>query len=106
MEESRIMLIGRIVRDSRVSARRDPECDRVYDINGLCPTLNAHSGGGLEPKIPVENMKDYKVIGQSHRRRESPDSCYIEKGICKTIDTFSGAETHGGLFVVEREKKR
>ena len=151
MDEPRLIQIGNIVRPSKQSTWRNQNCERVYDINGLCPTLNARSGG-LEPKIlermkdfkiigytrpnddwhkpstyhtkDIANtvhsftgggwntdqfvleceMKDFKVIGQSHRRRESPDSCYIEKNICKTIDTFSGTETHGGLFVVEREE--
>ena len=25
--------------------------NRVYDKNGLCPTLNTCGGGGLEPKV-------------------------------------------------------
>lgn len=25
--------------------------NRVYDSNGLCPTLNTCGGGGLQPKI-------------------------------------------------------
>ena len=25
--------------------------NRVYNVNGLCPTLNTCGGGGLQPKI-------------------------------------------------------
>ena len=80
----------------------------TYHTKDIANTVHSFTGGGWNTDQFVleyeEDMKDYKVIGQSHRRRESPDSCYIEKDICKTIDTFSGTETHGGLFVVEREE--
>lgn len=34
----------------------NPQCGRVYDTNGLSPTLNTMQGGGKEPKIIEPNV--------------------------------------------------
>ena len=34
--------------------------NRVYDKNGLCPTLNTCSGGGLEPKV-IQRLYETKT---------------------------------------------
>ena len=34
----------------------NPQCGRVYDTNGLSPTLNTMQGGGREPKIIKPNI--------------------------------------------------
>lgn len=33
----------------------NPQVTRVYDINGISPTLNTMQGGGREPKILLDN---------------------------------------------------
>jgi DNA (cytosine-5)-methyltransferase 1 len=35
------------------SKRKNPNQYRLYDVSGLCPTLNKMDGGGREPDIPV-----------------------------------------------------
>lgn len=34
--------------------------NRVYDKDGLCPTLNTCSGGGLEPKV-IQRLYETKT---------------------------------------------
>ena len=35
---------------------------RIYDPNGKSPTLTSMSGGNLEPKVPIEEVKSYKEV--------------------------------------------
>ena len=90
MDEPEIIQIGNIVRPDKRPTRRNPNCERVYSINGLCPVLNTRSGGGLEPKI-LEEMKDFKIIGYT---RPSDDwhkpSTYHTKDIANTVHSFTG----------------
>ena len=32
----------------------NPQCGRVYSINGISPTINTCQGGGREPKVLVK----------------------------------------------------
>ena len=50
MDEPRIIQIGNIIRPDKRSTRRNPNCERVYSVDGLCPVLNTRSGGGLSLK--------------------------------------------------------
>lgn len=46
----KVKQIGNLVDDS-IRGYKNPHRGRVYDVDGLAPTLNANSGGNLEPKI-------------------------------------------------------
>ena len=38
--------------------------NRVYDKNGLCPTLNTCGGGGLQPKV-IERIRYEDETGKN-----------------------------------------
>ncbi len=65
----------------------NPQCGRVYDDNGLSPTLSTMQGGQREPKIIVamrgrnpENPSD-RTAGIPTEQRLEPNS----QGICNTL---------------------
>lgn len=65
----------------------NPQCVRVYDDNGLSPTLSTMQGGQREPKIIVamrgrnpDNPSD-RTIGSPTEQRLEPNS----QGICNTL---------------------
>ena len=47
-----IIQIGNIRKSTRTF--NNPQCGRVYSINGISPTINTCQGGEREPKILVE----------------------------------------------------
>lgn len=65
----------------------NPQCGRVYDSEGLAPTLNTCQGGRREPKIIVamrgrnpDNPSD-RTAGSPTKQRLEPNS----QGICNTL---------------------
>ncbi len=67
--------------------------NRVYSPDGLCPTLNAHSGGGLEPKIVTDELLLFDVY----------NSKQIPADYTGTI--AAGVATNGaGTFAVKQPK--
>lgn len=65
----------------------NPQCGRVYDSEGLSPTINTCQGGQREPKIIVamrgrnpDNPSD-RTVGSPTEQRLEPNS----KGICNTL---------------------
>lgn len=65
----------------------NPQCGRVYDSDGLSPTLNTCQGGQREPKIIVamrgrnpDNPSD-RTAGIQTEQRLEPNS----QGICNTL---------------------
>lgn len=73
----------------------NPQCGRVYDINGCSPTLNTCTGGNHEPKIVVEDkiivaMRGRNPDNPSDRTTGSPTEQRLEpnsQGICNTLTT-------------------
>lgn len=73
----------------------NPQCGRVYDINGCSPTLNTCGGGNHEPKIVVEDkiivaMRGRNPDNPSDRTTGSPTEQRLEpnsQGICNTLTT-------------------
>lgn len=63
--------------------------NRVYDPNGLAPTLNTCGGGNLEPKILVMGVCP-KVVGQLPGNFESSNRIYDVTGICPTLTSLHG----------------
>ena len=47
----------------------NPQVTRVYDINGISPTLNTMQGGGREPKIVVTVLTPDRVEKRQNGRR-------------------------------------
>lgn len=48
------------------NANRDnPQCNRVYDPEGLAPCIHCMGGGNLKPLI-IEYMKEKKIIQRPH----------------------------------------
>lgn len=47
----------------------NPQVTRVYDINGIAPTLNTMQGGGREPKIVVPVLTPDRVEKRQNGRR-------------------------------------
>lgn len=52
LEEPKIKQLGNVVHTGNWS---NPQRGRVYSADGISPSLNTVSGGGLEPKIVVDN---------------------------------------------------
>ena len=66
--------------------------DRVYDKNGLSPTINTCGGGGLQPKIledkTIVAMRGRNPDNPSDRTAGSPTEQRLEpnsQGICNTL---------------------
>lgn len=72
----KILQVGNIVTTGEFD---NPQCGRIYDPDGLAPTLNTVSGGGLEPKI--FETKPYVRI-----RKLTPRECFRLMGF--TDDDF------------------
>ena len=64
--------------------------NRVYDKEGLCPTLSTCAGGGLQPKVIMEKGKINKV-GQISNDGSQCGTVVSEEGLFPTIS----AGTHG-----------
>lgn len=65
----------------------NPQCGRVYDSNGLSPTINTCQGGQREPKIIVA-MRGRNPDNPSDRTAGSPTKQRLElngQGICNTL---------------------
>lgn len=55
--ELKVIQIGNIVDDTNIGFK-NPQRGRVYSIDGLAPTMqNWSGGGGLQPKIVVEDER-------------------------------------------------
>lgn len=56
--EIKVIQIGNIVDDTNTGFK-NPQRGRVYNIDGLAPTIyNFSGGGGLQPKIVVEDDRE------------------------------------------------
>lgn len=48
---NKVIQLGNLVK--KIKHFTNPQRGRVYSIDGICPTLNTCSGGGLEPKVLI-----------------------------------------------------
>ena len=62
----KILQVGNIVKTGQFD---NPQRGRIYDPDGLAPTLNTVPGGGLEPKF-IENKVEYRI------RKLTPRECF------------------------------
>lgn len=94
-----VMQVGNIVNTVNFD---NPQCGRVYDPDGLCPTLNTMQGGGREPKI-IES-----VCAASRGRSpgdRTPGNNTVQQleinwdGVCNTLTTVQKDN-----YVMEAEK--
>lgn len=71
---------------------------RVYDKNGLSPTLRCFQGGGLQPKIICEKF----VVMDMHNKKK------ISSDVCGTITAHGNASptTCGTFGIVEQTEKQ
>lgn len=67
--------------------------NRIYDIEGISPTLPTGCGGGHTPKFLENNMEEVKIerIGQISNDGSQYGTVLSEKGLSATL----GAGTHG-----------
>lgn len=107
MRMSKIKIIGRM--DHTIDNTFE-SANRVYDVQGICPTIPTCSGGGLQPKImeviklqkvdtKVLQMvrteegkrlrKDYESGKPHHGFNEYREPIPREDGICNTITTVA-----------------
>lgn len=63
--------VGNIVKQKGFS---NPQRGRIYSINGLSPTLNTAQGGGLEPKVLLDNAESLAI------RKLTPKECWRLQG--------------------------
>lgn len=73
----KILQVGNIVKTGQFG---NPQRGRIYDPDGLAPTLNTCSGGGLEPKFIDRSCVDVRI------RKLTPRECFRLMGF--TDDDF------------------
>lgn len=73
----KILQVGNIVKTGQFD---NPQHGRIYDPDGLAPTLNTCSGGGLEPKFIDRSRVDVRI------RKLTPRECFRLMGF--TDDDF------------------
>ena len=73
----KILQVGNIVKTGQFD---NPQRGRIYDPDGLAPTLNTCSGGGLEPKFIDRSCVDVRI------RKLTPRECFRLMGF--TDDDF------------------
>ena len=73
----KILQVGNIVKTGQFD---NPQRGRIYDPDGLAPTLNTCSGGGLEPKFINRSCVDVRI------RKLTPRECFRLMGF--TDDDF------------------
>ena len=86
-EDMEVKQIGNMDDDRENFA--NPQCGRVYDSEGLSPTINTCQGGQREPKIIVA-MRGRNLDNPSDRTAGSPTEQRLElnsQGICNTLTT-------------------
>lgn len=79
----------------RVEDSRNPQRERVYDVDGISPTIDTMQGGGLEPKIA-----EPKCVGCTRNKKG-----YVVKrhlmDYCNTLHTSTGSGGSTDCFVFE-----
>lgn len=83
VEDAKIMQVGNL---RQGNGWDNPQCGRVYDTNGLSPTLNTMQGGDRQPKI-VERAYEFRI------RKLTPLECWRLMGF--DDDDFYKAQNVG-----------
>ena len=79
--EAKVKQIGNLV-DDRNRKFKNPQTGRIYDTDGLSPTVNTCQCGGREPKIATS----YRI------RKLTPRECFRLQGVSETdIDKIQAA---------------
>lgn len=89
MDDNFVKQIGNIVESENYD---NPQRGRIYDANGISPSLNTVGGGGLEPKILIPeatkqgyaeaDVGDGVYLNRPHQKRG-----VVQKGMTQTIKT-------------------
>ncbi len=68
MIDSQIIWLGNVC---PTKTRDNPNQGRVYDVDGIAPTLSSMSGGNLQPMVLVERNN---YVGFDRRNAETPSN--------------------------------
>lgn len=103
--EPAIRQIGNVV-DNKETFGGNPQRGRVYDAEGISPTLNCMQGGGLEPKIVVDTLPKGEIINPLKNKTDYgwhfEQGVFDEKGIARTVKANGGS---GNIPKVITEEK-
>lgn len=80
---AKVMQVGNLIQGNGWD---NPQCGRVYDTNGLSPTLNTMQGGDRQPKI-VERSQEFRI------RKLTPKECWRLMGF--SDEDFEKAKAAG-----------
>lgn len=83
MEEPKIIQVGNYMDDTG-RGFKNPQCGRVYSVEGISPTLNTCGGGDREPKI--------LIVGSYSPTSACNGEVLDANGICPTLLDHKGAE--------------
>lgn len=94
--QANIKQIGNI--NNSTSFGGNPQTGRVYDIEGISPTLNTMQGGGREPKVVILVLTPDRVKKRQNGRRVKTDG--------EPMFTLTAQDRHGVMIrVCEATKK-
>lgn len=94
--QANIKQIGNI--SNSTSFGGNPQTGRVYDIEGISPTLNTMQGGGREPKVVIPVLTPDRVKKRQNGRRVKTDG--------EPMFTLTAQDRHGVMIrVCEATKK-
>ena len=82
MQDKFIKQVGNLF-DDKERGFKNPQTGRVYDVEGLSPTLNTMQGGGREPKVIQINPEKSSGGKQPYQQ----DRIYDINGIKDTLGT-------------------
>lgn len=93
-----VIQIGNIV-DTTNCSWDNPQRGRIYDSNGISPTLNCMQGGGLEPKI-IEDLRIRKLTPKECWRLMGFDDEDFEKAKASGVSNSQLYKQAGNSIVV------
>lgn len=89
---NQVIVIGQM--DNKMDNKMDntfESANRVYDTEGVCPTIPTCAGGNIQPKIITEDFEPIIYDNYNHK---------IKSGVCGTLGTGCGGTTQCGSFAV------
>lgn len=95
---NKVIQIGNIV-DTTNCSWDNPQRGRIYDLNGISPTLNCMQGGGLEPKI-IEDLRIRKLTPKECWRLMGFDDEDFEKAKASGVSNSQLYKQAGNSIVV------
>lgn len=97
VDDVKINVVGTLKGTGQPWDSRHESICRVYDQDGLSPTISTCQGGGTEPKVIVERKDNYlKQVGSLGGKHEQSNRVYSEDGICPTIMAEERKSCTGG----------